>query len=242
MFIRIIEIENTIKWLKKALNTSYHYNDNMNLDIINPHTLRILISCRGVDSIRAISNRINLSYGWTYKWVQELTNKGVFTLTRMNIYLNKDNEFYKKTLSFIKKIFKKSPSYYYEALSLLGIQYCFTNIDSVYVWTKGGYNISRYKEHYPIFIKLKIKDKKLFEWYCKKLNLNINKKKGVFYNVTYLENFNIDYVEKIPVDGLNDTINFMEKHKYNFEPALEMIKELYNQRIEVKYKEAITNV
>ncbi len=214
----------------------------MSLDIINPYTLRILISCRKKDSIRAISNRINLSYGWTYKWVQDLANKGVFTLTRMNIYLNKDNEFYKKTLSYIKEIFKKSPNYYYEALGLLGVQYCFTNIDSVYIWTKGGYNIARYKGYYPIFIKLKNKDKQLFEWYCKKLNLNINKRKGIFYSVDYLDNFNADYMEKMPVDNLKDTITFMEKHKYNFEPALEMIKELYDKKIEVKYKEAITNV
>ncbi len=214
----------------------------MNLDVINPYALRILISSREKDSIRAISERINLSYGWTYKWIQELANQGVFTLTRMNVYLDKSSEFYKKTLNYIKETFKNSPSYYYEVLPLFGIEYCFTNIDSVYVWTRGGYNIARYRKQYPIFIKVKNKDRKLFEWYCKKLNLSVNSKNGVFYQVTYLDNFDISYNEGMPVDSLKQTIQFMEKYKYNFEPALEMIKELYGKKIKVSYKEAVTNV
>lgn len=214
----------------------------MDLDVINPYALKILISCREEDSISKISKRINLSYGWTYKWIKDLADIGVFTLTRMKVYLNKDNQFYKRTLDYIKNTFKKSQKFYYESLSLFGIDYCFTNIDSVYIWTKGGYNIARYKDYYPIFIKINSKDKKLFEDYCKKLKLNINKKKGVFYKVIYSDNFNKEYCESMPVDNLNETIKFMEKNKYNFEPALEMINEIYNKKIKTRYKEVVTNV
>ena len=228
--------------MEKGLNITYHYNDNMDLDIINPYVLKILISCREEDSISAISKRINLSYGWTYKWVQELAETGVFNLTRMKVYLNKDNKFYKETIEYIKNTFKKSINFYYNTLSLFGIQYSFTNIDSVYVWTKGGYNIARYKDYYPIFIKIRLKDKSLFEEYCKKLELNINKNKEVFYKVEYLDNFDSDYCENMPVDSLKGTIKFMEKNKYNFEPALEMVNELYNKKLKTKYKEVVTNV
>lgn len=214
----------------------------MNFDIINPYTLRILAASRGKDSIRAISERIKLSYGWTYKWVRALASQGVFSLTRMNVYLNQNNGFYKKTLNYMKETFKKSPTYYYEVLALFGIEYCFTGIDSVYVWTKGGYNIARYREYYPIFIKVRNKDKALFKWYCKKLSLNINKKKGAFFKVSYLDSFSATYTEGMPVDSLRETIGFMEKNKYNFEPALEMVKELYGEKTRVKYKEAVTNV
>jgi len=214
----------------------------MDLDVINPYTLKILISCREEDSISQISKRIGLSYGWTYKWIKDLADIGVFTLTRMKIYLNKNNPFYKSTLEYINNTFKKSQRFYYEDLSLFGIDYSFTNIDAVYVWTKGGYNIARYKDHYPIFIKINSKDRKLFEEYCKKLKLNINKKSGVFYHVEYLDSFDKSYCENMPVDSLKETIEFMEKNKYNFEPALEMIKELYNKKIKVEYKEVATNV
>ena len=212
------------------------------MSLINPYVLRILISVRKKDSINAISKRIKLSYGWTYNWIKELASLDTLKLTRMNVYLNEDNEFYKRTLNYIKKVLSNDVSFYYNALDLFGIKYCFTAIDSVFIWTKGGYNISRFRDYYPIFIKVKKEDKDLFEIYCKKLNLKINKNKSIFYKVIYLEDFEVYYCDNIPVDSLQDTIKFMLKNKYNFEPALEMIKEIYNKKLKVKYKEAITNV
>ena len=214
---------------------------SMELTIINPYTLKILISAREKDSINAISERISLSYGWTYNWIRELSKLGVFKLTRMNLYLNKHNKFYKTTIKYVSNILSKDIQFYYEALSLFGIKYCFTQTDAVFVWTNGGYNISRYKNFYPIFIKVRSEDKPLFEAYCRKLNLKKNKSKA-FYKVTYLEDFDVSYCGNIPVDSLQETIKFMEHNIYNFEPALEMIKEIYKKRIKVAYKEAFTNV
>ncbi|MEK6974677.1 MAG: hypothetical protein AABW41_05585 [Nanoarchaeota archaeon] len=214
----------------------------MVIDLINPHMLKILIAARNKDSINSISNRIGLSYGWTYKWVRELADIGVFRLTRMNVYLNQKNEFYRKTLKFIRNTLGNNVSFYYESLRLFGIRYCFTKTDSVYIWTKGGYNISRYRGFYPIFIKVAVEDRDLFEEYCKKLKLSINTKKGIFYEVFYLDKFEFEYCDDIPVDSLQSTIFFMKQNIYNFEPALEMIKEVYNKKLDVKYKEAFTNV
>ncbi len=213
----------------------------MDLDLINPYVLRILISARKEDSIRAISGRIGLSYGWTYKWVQELASLGVFKLTRMKAYLQEDNSFYRGTLRYMRETLSREVMFYYEALALFGVTYCFTKTDAVFVWTKGGYNIGRYREYYPVFIKVNEEYRDLFEAYCKRLCLNIGKGKGVFYEVTYLYEFRIEYCDSIPVDGLEETIGFMKKYKYNFQPALEMIKEDYKKRIAVKYREVITN-
>ncbi len=136
----------------------------------------------------------------------------------------------------------KDIQFYYNVIALFGIKYAFTKTDAVFIWTKGGYNIARYKEFYPIFIKVTKKDREAFDSYCKKLNLSLNRKNNVFYQVEYLDDFNFEYCEGIPVDGLNKTIVLMKKDRYNFEPALEMIKEMYKKKIKVKYKESITNV
>lgn len=214
----------------------------MKLELINPHVLKILVSVRKEDSINAISDRISLSYGWTYKWVHELAKIGIFRLTRMKVYLNEKNEFYRKTLNYIRYFFSNNVQFYYEVIRIFGIKYAFTKTDAVFIWTKGGYNISRYKEFYPVFIKIRKKDRKLFESYCKRLGLRINKKIGVFYKVDYLDEFSVDYCNGIKVDSLQETIEFMKKNKYNFEPALEMIKEMYKKKIKVRYREVATNV
>lgn len=214
----------------------------MNIEIINPYVLKIIVAARKEDSIKAISNRAGISYGWTYKWIKNLAKLGVFKLTRMKTFLNEDSSFYTKTLHYIKETLSKDIQFNYEVVSLLGIDYCFTKVDAVFIWTRGGYNIARYKDFYPIFIKVKKKDKRLFEEYCNRLNLAINKKKGVFYRPIFSDNFKASDCEGIPVDSLTETISFMKENRYNFEPALEMVEERYKRGIKIKYKEFVTNV
>lgn len=214
----------------------------MELEILNPYVMKILISAREADSINSISKRIGLSYGWTYKWINKLAAVGVFRITRTKLYLNKKNMFYKQAINFIIQNFSKDINFYYSVIDLFGIKYCFTSIDSVFIWTKGGYNIARYKDHYPIFIKIKKSDYEIFGEYCKKLRLKINKENEIFYQIQILDDFQVSYCNGLPVDSLDLTIEFMKKYIYNFEPALEMIKEMYGKEIKVKYREELTNV
>lgn len=214
----------------------------MDIALINPYTMKIILTARKVDSINAIAARISESYGWTHKWMQELARKGVFTLTRMGAHLNQKNEFYQRTLQYLATIFHDDVQFHYEMLSWLGITYCFAKTDAVYVWTRGGYNIGRYREFYPILIKVKKSDQELFEEYCHTLNVPINAATGIFFKVTYVEEVVVEYCDGIPVDCLEDTIAFMKQNIYNFQPALEMIKARYGKKIKVKYREASTNV
>lgn len=214
----------------------------MNLALVNPHVMKILIAVRKEDSINALSDRISLSYGWTYKWITDLAEIGVFKLTRMKLFLNEKNAFYQRTLQYIRETLNNDIQFHYNVLALFGITYAFTKTDAVFVWTKGGYNIARYREFYPIFINVAKKDKDIFESYCRKLMLGLNKKKRIFYEVTYVNEVNFAYSNGVPVDSLEETIGFMKRYIYNFEPALEMIKEMYKKKIKVKYRESVTNV
>lgn len=210
----------------------------MEIDVLNPYTMKIIITAREYDSINSIAKRINLSYGWTYKWIRELIKLGIFKSSRVGLELNNNNRFYKNTLKYIKTNFSKDITFYYSILELFGIKYCFTKTDAVFIWTDGGYNISRYRGYYPIFIKVKRSDKKIFEFYIKKLGI----KGKIFYKPLFLEDFPVSLHRNIPVDSLKDTIKFMKKYIYNFEPALEMIKEMYGKKLKIKYREAVTNV
>lgn len=207
--------------------------------MINPYVIKILISARPQDSISSISQRIELSYGWTHKWVSKMIKEGIFKEQWRGIILQEDNKSYKEIMQFIKKAINPV-SFYYSALPLMGISYSFTKTDSVYVWTKGGYNIARYKEFYPIFIKIEKKDYPLFLMYCKKLGLKVGAKKGVFYNVQVVDTIKPSKMGEYTVDSLEETITFMKENVYNFEPALEMISEMYNKKLGYKYKEINT--
>ena len=208
----------------------------MKIDLLNPYVTKILISAKDGDSVASISKRIKLSYGWTHKWINELIKECIFKEKWRGIILQKNNKEYKAILKFIKENFNNI-SFYYSALDLFGIKYCFTKTDAVYIYTKGGYNVARYRDFYPIFIKIKKSDYKNFLYYCKKLGLKINSKKGVFYNPEILDDFKINKVNKTPVEPLDESIEFMKKNIYNFQPALEMIQEIYNKKLNIKYRE-----
>ena len=209
----------------------------MDIEIFNPHAVKILIAARKTDSIRAIAIRTGISYGWTYKWVIELEKKGVFKRSGKKVLLDEQNAFYRNFLGFLKEAFGNDASFYYTALKLFGIKYCFTGIDAVFVWTEGGYNIARYRGYYPIFIKVKKADRKIYEYCIKKLGAG----KKVFYKAEFLEDFPVFSHQKTPVDSLDETIKFMKEHIYNFQPALEMIGETYGKKFGIKYKEVVSN-
>lgn len=208
----------------------------MDIETLNPHIIKILIAVREKDSISSISKRINLSYGWTHKWVKKLIKEGILKETWRGVILEKDNKLYKEILKFIRKNLSET-TLYYSVLNLFGIKYCFTKTDAVYVWTEGRYNIARYKEFYPMFIKIRKDDYPIFRWYCNKLNLKINAKKGVFYKPEIIQDFNFIKKEEYLVEPLNETIKFMKENIYNFQPALEIIGEMYNKKVNTKYKE-----
>jgi len=153
----------------------------MDITLYNHYVLQILIGVRSVDSIHALSKRIGVSYGWTYKWVQKLRELDVFGGSKMKMRLKTNNRFYRKTIEYVHHVWVKDVQFYYECIQLFGISYCFTSIDAVFVWTQGGYNIGRYKQYYPVFIKVKQSDKPIFEEYCHRIGLAVNKKNGIFY-------------------------------------------------------------
>ncbi|MDD5191584.1 MAG: hypothetical protein PHH54_02325 [Candidatus Nanoarchaeia archaeon] len=209
----------------------------MDIELLNPYVMKILISAREEDSISSVSGRVGLSYGWTHKWVEELIKEGILKEKWRGFVVNKNNKSYKKIISFIEDNLN-DVRFYYSALELFGINYCFTKTDAVYVWTEGRYNIARYKRFYPIFIKIKKADYLLFLEYCKKLGLKINAKKGVFYSPEIAEDFLYCKKGDVYVETLDNTIKFMQDNIYNFQPALEMIEEMYHKKLNITYKEA----
>ncbi|MBI4182238.1 MAG: hypothetical protein HY520_04700 [Candidatus Aenigmarchaeota archaeon] len=205
----------------------------MRVEICNPYVMKMAIAARSVDSISAISKRIGLSYGWTYKWALELEKVGMLQRSGKKVILHQENPFYRQVVGFLRAAFGNDVGFRYRALAWFGVKYCFTGTDAVVVWTQGGYNIARYRGFYPIFIRVKESDRQAFAFCAAKLG-----KGGVFYKPEFSEDFRAVMHEGVPVDSLDATVAFMKKYRYNFEPALEMIQDRYGRRLGVQYREA----
>lgn len=212
-------------------------------ELINPYTAKILVSAKNGDSIRNISKKIRESYGWTYKWILELENIGAIARKKQEVYINKNNRFYKDAAKFVKGSLSSNLSLNdaYLLPNLTGLEYIFTGIDAVFIWTKGGYNIGRSKNSYPVFIEILEKDKIEWQKYFSKLNIKYTfrneRKKGIYFVISLAKTMEKGYCGQMPVLPLAKTVEWAEKYSFNFQPALEMLDEMYKLGIGISYAE-----
>ena len=211
------------------------------LDLINPYAAKILIAAVDGDSIRRISKKIGESYGWTYKWASKLEEIGAIKRKRQEIYVNKNNKFYKGLFKLARTSLRcdLTLSDAYLLPNLAGLEYIFTGIDAVFIWTKGGYNIGRSRDSYPIFIEVLENNKNSWEEFFLKLNIKYTfkseRKKGIYFVVSLSSHIEKEYSEGNTGLPLAKTAEWAEKYSFNFQPALEMLDEMYDLKIGIKY-------
>ena len=133
----------------------------------------------------------------------------------------------------------------YDRIRTAGLPHAFTGVDAVYIWTKGGYNLDRFFGFYPVHVKVRTLD--LPKW--KNLLISSGQRVivdgeqlretlfGVFYVLRPLRNFSRVESDEFSVEPLIDTVRFCQENLYAYEPALEMLDEMYGLRLGAKYRE-----
>ena len=148
---------------------------------------------------------------------------------------------------YLKK--KANISKAYELLAEAGLKYAFTGPDAVFIWTKGGYNADRFLGFYPVHVSVIRKDLNKWKRFFKAKNCRFYVKDtpiketlfGLFYVLYPEARISSRKVEGMPVIPLRETVKFCKDNIYTYEPALEMLDEMYNLGLRISYKEVKTN-
>ena len=137
----------------------------------------------------------------------------------------------------------------YALLNEAGMRYALTGPDAVFFWTKGGYQVDRFFGFYPIHLEVEKKNLEKWKNFLKSAKQRFYIKDqpirqtlfGVFY-VLYPEvDFRAEEVRGFCVMPLKETVEFCQRNIYSYEPALEMLDEMYDLGLNVRYMEAKTN-
>ena len=138
----------------------------------------------------------------------------------------------------------------YDLLKEADMRYALTGPDAVFFWTKGGYQADRFFGFYPIH--LKVETHYLGKWerffVSRKMRFYIEGQPskrtlfGVFYVLYPQVDFEVKEVDGFCVSLLKQTIEYCQKNIYSYEPALEMLDEMYSLGLHANYMEAKTNV
>jgi hypothetical protein len=138
----------------------------------------------------------------------------------------------------------------YDLLKESSMEYALTGPDSVLVWTKGGYQVDRFFGFYPIHLKAMKPDlpewEKFFNSRKEKYHIEGQPVKetlfGLFYVLYAATGFEAEDVAGFKVDSLKDTVQFCQERIYSYEPALEMLNEMYGLGLKVEHREEKTNL
>lgn len=212
------------------------------LDLINQHVAKILLALDDGASILRISKRIGVSYGWTYHWVKKLEELNVIERGENGLQVN-DAKLVEAFRGLARSVLKRRMTVEdaYLLPNFSGREYAYTKTDAVFIWTKGGYQIGRSQTSYPLFIQILEKDMETWERFFTLFGVDVSVQhrleKGIHYVLFPCDAVRSEEVGNVSVIPLEDTVAWAQKYEINFQPALEMLDEMYKLGIDVKYSE-----
>ncbi|TQQ78541.1 helix-turn-helix domain-containing protein [Halonotius terrestris] len=117
-----------------------------------------------------------------------------------------------------------------------GLYYAFTSIDAVYVWTRGGYQVARDPEDYPLFIAVREQDVDAWETFFDRFGIPTAEERQPAEDLdcaiqVVLEprpQIDAEMVDGRPVIPLQETVAFANEYYATFQSALDMLGRMYD--------------
>lgn len=117
-----------------------------------------------------------------------------------------------------------------------GMDYAFTAIDAVYVWTRGGYQVARDPEDYPLFIAVHESDLDAWAGFFNRFGIPTGQERqsaeafdGTIQVVLEPRSqIKAEVVDGRPVIPLQETVAFANEYYATFESALDMLARMYD--------------
>lgn len=224
----------------------YHCSDSMGLDFVNPHVTKILLAVQDGDSINRIAQKAGGSYGWTHRWIERLEELGV--IERDDGVYVADTEFQEAFEGVAQTVLSREMALEdaYALPNFSGLDYRYAQTDAVYLWTKGGYQIGRNRDDYPIFLDVVDNDVEAWEAFFDDFGADyrIGERDpdgdGIYFVMFPQDEIDYEWVEHAAVPPLQETVDWAQQYEANFQPALEMLAEMYDLELDVTYRERKT--
>ena len=216
------------------------------MDYVDTTAAKIVLAASEGDSIRRVAQKIDGTYSWVYTWIERLEAIDVVERTdRIRVTAPEVRNGYAQLMETIARQTSLSVDGAYVIPHFAEIDFAYTKIDAVYVWTHGGYQIARGGNAYPVFMQINDADIEQWRSFFDRYDIPYviderddtvveDADDSVYYSV-YPTSDPIDpeWVDGNPVIPLSETIEYMQEYRWNFEPALEMVADEYDIDIDV---------
>ncbi len=206
-------------------------------DVCGEKELKVILALDPGDSISCVARKIDENRETIRRVVNRLEEAG-FVAYDDGLQLV-DQTIRDAGLDFLTAsadISSPSISEAYVLPQFAGMDYAFTAIDAVYIWTRGGYQVARDPEDYPLFIA--VDESKLDAWteFFDRFGILAAQERkpaddldGTIQVVLEPRSqIEAEMVDGRPVISLQETVAFANEHYATFESALDMLGRMYD--------------
>ncbi|ELY35504.1 helix-turn-helix domain-containing protein [Natronorubrum tibetense] len=207
-------------------------------EVCGERELKVILALDTGDSISGVTRKIDENRETIRRVVNRLEEAG-YVAYDDGIHLV-DQTLRDAGLKFLTAAADISPPSISEAYVLpqfAGMEYAFTAIDAVYVWTRGGYQVARDPEDYPLFIAVYESDLDAWTAFFDRFGIPAAEERqpaadldGAIQVVLEPEaQIEAEMVEGRPVISLQETVAFANEHYAHFQSALDMLDRMYDE-------------
>jgi DNA-binding Lrp family transcriptional regulator len=208
-------------------------------------TAKVVLAASPGDSVRRVSQKIDEPYETVRQKVKRLEEAGIVETDegiRVTAPSVKDSIYQSAAAGA-----RVSPPSVQEAYILPHFAdrpFAFTRIDAVYVWTHGGYQVARSADDYVIFVA--VEEPAYWKNFFADFGMPANDERksineieaAVQFVVEERDKVEPEWIEGQPVISLDETVEYMRDNFAQFQPALEMLDEMYDKLdFDVSYSE-----
>lgn len=206
-------------------------------EVFDERAVKLLLALDTGDTIAAAARKIDENRETVRRLVDRLEDAGFVTYDDGLALV--DDEFREPALEYLAAAATMAPPSIGEAYVLpqfAGRTYAFTAIDAIYLWTRGGYQVARDPEDYPIFIAVEESEVGGWEAFFERFGLPTARQRQPADTVDGPVQVVLDPgdgIEATTIDGdpvvpLSEAVTFAREHYATFEPALEMLDNMYD--------------
>lgn len=216
------------------------------VEYVDETAAKIVLAASDGGSIRRITQKIDGTYSWVYTWIERLEEIGVVERNNgVHVIAPDVREEYARVMEAIGRQTPPSVTEAYILPHFAQMEFAYTKIDAVYVWTHGGYQIARGTDAYPVSVR--VRDAEIERWEAffdrhgvpttvdERDDSVIDDASGTIYYSLQPTTDPIDreWMDGTPVISLPETIEYMQEYRCNFEPALQMVADEYEVDVDV---------
>lgn len=206
-------------------------------ELMDETAAQALLATEHGDSIRTVAARIQRPYETVRQRVNRLEDAGFVDYDDGLVVT--DDRVRDAALELLAASARVNPPTITEAYVLPQFcdrPYAFSRIDAVYVWTQGGYQVSRDPEDYPLFLAVYQEDLPAWEQFFASFGiptaLERQPSEAVAGSLQIVldprPELDVEIVDGRPVIPRSETIEYMYDHYAHFQSALSILDRMYD--------------